>query len=88
MSLVVTSHHLTPLSPADRTDVMDGSVTSKAFNKDTDFQPLRTQSHNGSAHPRTRPQEHPRDLHGLPYDGLGPGPSEPISHLPRVMLMV
>jgi hypothetical protein len=67
---------------------MDGSVGLKGFDINTDHQPLRPQSHNGSAHPRTRPQEHPRDLHGLPYDGIGPGPGKPLSYLLLFMLMV
>jgi hypothetical protein len=60
-----------------------GSSIPKRFTINTDLQPLRPKSHNGSAHSGTRSQEHPRDLHGLPYDGLGPGPGEPLSHLPR-----
>lgn len=44
---------------------------------ETDLQPLCTQSNNGSAHLGTRPQEHPRDIHGLSYDGIGSGPGEP-----------
>jgi hypothetical protein len=67
---------------------MDGSVGLEALNIDTDHQPLRTQSHDGSAHLGACPQEYPRDLHGLSYDGLGPGPGEPLSYLLLFMLTV
>jgi hypothetical protein len=65
-----------------------GPSISKHIQMTSDLQPLRSQSHNGSAHLGTRPQKHPRDLHGLPYDGIGPGPGEPLSHLLLFMLMV
>ena len=56
---------------------MDGSVDFKAWSVDTDPQTLRPKSNDGSSYLGTRPQEHSRDLHGLSYDGIGPGPSKP-----------
>jgi hypothetical protein len=80
----------TPLLCPQLTEQMSwmGPSTSKHIQTDTDPQSLCPKSHNGSAHLGTRPQEHPRDLHGLSYDGLGPGPGEPLSYLLLFMLTV
>jgi len=77
-ALLVSQDPTPPLARADLTDVMDGFVAFRwAPDQATDQQSFRAKPNDGSTYLGTRPQEHPRAVYGLSYDGIGPGPSKP-----------